>query len=215
MPIQAIPPELLAKMAAAAFHSPALMSGGGGGGGGGSSLGSMPQSQGFNVGQDASKAALALGGLGAQLFKGSGVSNQPETSAVGPGGLSGAVSGIDALKPDANGVWAQPTMPTDIGYGQGGGGWFGNLFGGGLADGGEVVPGKYYTVGERGPETFVPAVPGTIVPSRWPDDYPEFAPRTVPRDDRYYPRGSDAPYYPPAGREAGRDFFGGWPKTRR
>jgi hypothetical protein len=36
--------------------------------------------------------------------------------------------------------------------------------GGGLADGGPVTPGKYYTVGEQGPETFVPDVPGRIVP---------------------------------------------------
>jgi hypothetical protein len=40
----------------------------------------------------------------------------------------------------------------------------GGTFGGGLADGGPVMPGKYYTVGEQGPETFVPTVPGRIVP---------------------------------------------------
>jgi hypothetical protein len=42
---------------------------------------------------------------------------------------------------------------------------FGNLgSGGGRAGGGAVVPGMYYTVGESGPERFVPASAGTIVP---------------------------------------------------
>jgi hypothetical protein len=54
-------------------------------------------------------------------------------------------------------------MPTDIGSGQGG--WWARNFGGWLADGGPVEPGKYYTVGERGPETFVPTAPGHIVPN--------------------------------------------------
>lgn len=41
----------------------------------------------------------------------------------------------------------------------------GALFGGGKAGGGEVGPGKWYMVGERGPETFVPKVPGVIIPN--------------------------------------------------
>lgn len=40
-----------------------------------------------------------------------------------------------------------------------------NPFGGGKADGGPVMPGVSYLVGERGPETFVPAQSGTIVPN--------------------------------------------------
>jgi len=39
-------------------------------------------------------------------------------------------------------------------------------FGGGKAAGGPVSPGRFYTVGERGPERFVPDVPGVIVPAQ-------------------------------------------------
>lgn len=44
---------------------------------------------------------------------------------------------------------------------------FGSLlgFGGGRANGGGVSPGAWYQVGERGPEAFVPSVPGTILPT--------------------------------------------------
>lgn len=42
---------------------------------------------------------------------------------------------------------------------------FASAFGGFRANGGPVYPGSYYTVGERGPETFVPNVPGFIVPN--------------------------------------------------
>jgi hypothetical protein len=110
-------------MAQRAFRPPALMGGGGGGGGGGFSGGGTAAAPGFDV-QGAAAAAKGLGMLGAQLFKGDGVSNQPETAAVGPGGLSGAVSGVNALQPGPGGVWAQPPMPTDIGSGGGGGGMF-------------------------------------------------------------------------------------------
>jgi len=37
-------------------------------------------------------------------------------------------------------------------------------FGGGRAYGGSVYPGFVYDVGERGPERFIPSVPGKIVP---------------------------------------------------
>src|SRR5712664_1043754 len=54
----------------------------------------------------------------------------------------------------------------------GGGGIFGalfsglsSIFGGGKAAGGPVSPGHSYTVGENGPETFYPAVSGSIVPN--------------------------------------------------
>lgn len=55
------------------------------------------------------------------------------------------------------------------GFGGGGGGSFlGSLFsafiGGGRAAGGPVSAGRAYTVGESGPETFVPAGAGSIVP---------------------------------------------------
>ena len=38
-------------------------------------------------------------------------------------------------------------------------------FGGGKASGGPVAPGNWYMVGEHGPEPFVPAVPGFIIPN--------------------------------------------------
>lgn len=40
-----------------------------------------------------------------------------------------------------------------------------NLFGGEKAGGGPVEPGKFYEVGEKGPELFSPSVPGQIVPN--------------------------------------------------
>ena len=42
---------------------------------------------------------------------------------------------------------------------------FGGLFGGGKATGGPVVPGRFYVVGERGPELFAPNTSGTIIPN--------------------------------------------------
>jgi hypothetical protein len=54
------------------------------------------------------------------------------------------------------------------GGGGGGGSFLGNLFtaflGGGRAAGGPVSAGRAYTVGESGPETFVPTGAGSIVP---------------------------------------------------
>lgn len=44
-------------------------------------------------------------------------------------------------------------------------GLFSGLFGGGKADGGPVVPGMAYLVGERGRELFVPDQAGSIVPA--------------------------------------------------
>jgi tape measure domain-containing protein len=38
-------------------------------------------------------------------------------------------------------------------------------FGGGMAAGGPVMPGRWYTVGEKGPETFVPGQAGTVIPN--------------------------------------------------
>ena len=57
------------------------------------------------------------------------------------------------------------------GFGGGGGGlggFFSGLFGSlfpGRATGGPVAPGRPYMVGERGPELFVPAVSGRVLPS--------------------------------------------------
>lgn len=51
-------------------------------------------------------------------------------------------------------------------FGGGGGGWQTSVqFAGYRADGGPVDAGKMYMVGERGPEPFIPSVPGTILPN--------------------------------------------------
>jgi len=41
----------------------------------------------------------------------------------------------------------------------------GGLFGGFMADGGDVTPGKAYVVGEDHPELFIPGAQGKIVPT--------------------------------------------------
>jgi hypothetical protein len=46
-----------------------------------------------------------------------------------------------------------------------GGGIFGGLFGGAKAGGGDVMPGKAYLVGEKGPELFSPGMSGSITPN--------------------------------------------------
>jgi lambda family phage tail tape measure protein len=46
-----------------------------------------------------------------------------------------------------------------------GAGFLTKLFSGFFADGGPVMGGRAYTVGERGPETFVPGTAGTILPA--------------------------------------------------
>jgi hypothetical protein len=112
MPLQAIPPQLLAEMARAAFKPPALMSAGGGGGMGGG-MGALPQSPGFNVGQ-------GLAGMGQGLGMLAGALNQP------------------SIEARTKGQVLSPSNPSygDLGgpggtYGQGGGfpGFFSGLFG--------------------------------------------------------------------------------------
>jgi phage-related minor tail protein len=39
------------------------------------------------------------------------------------------------------------------------------MFGGARASGGPVSAGKVFAVGERGPELFIPSVPGVIMPN--------------------------------------------------
>jgi len=51
----------------------------------------------------------------------------------------------------------KPPLPYGFGPGQ---------FGGGLAVGGPVLPGRSYLVGEQGPELFSPGQPGTIIPNQ-------------------------------------------------
>lgn len=44
----------------------------------------------------------------------------------------------------------------------------GSLFGGGFADGGDLTPGKFYLVGERGPELFAPGRSfGAVIPNHF------------------------------------------------
>jgi hypothetical protein len=71
-------------------------------------------------------------------------------------------------------AWAQKLADlfkasTTGGEGGSGGGWvssiLGALFGGGRANGGPVMDGGQYLVGERGPELFVPRTAGMIVPA--------------------------------------------------
>lgn len=45
------------------------------------------------------------------------------------------------------------------------GGFFSSIFGGGKASGGDVIAGREYLVGERGPEMFTPRTNGTITPN--------------------------------------------------
>ena len=47
----------------------------------------------------------------------------------------------------------------------GGGGLLSGLFGGFFAEGGQVSPGRFHVVGERGPELFAPSNRGRIVPN--------------------------------------------------
>ena len=44
------------------------------------------------------------------------------------------------------------------------GGFLGKVFGGFLAEGGDVMPGHGYMVGEKHPELFVPSASGRVVP---------------------------------------------------
>lgn len=60
-------------------------------------------------------------GLGMMGMPGANPNGMPEDEKLG-----GSVAGINALQPQADGTFAPPPMPTDIGYGQGGdgGGFF-------------------------------------------------------------------------------------------
>lgn len=63
------------------------------------------------------------------------------------------------------------------GAGPSGGGWLssigsiiGGLFGGARAQGGDVISGRAYLIGERGPEMFVPRTAGAIIPTEMTRD---------------------------------------------
>jgi hypothetical protein len=199
LPITQYTPAQLAEMARLAFKPPALMGGGGGGGG----LGQLPQSPGFNLGQGIAGTAPGLGALAGQLGKGPDLNARTRASDAEIAQWSNMASPSDYAA--LNRVTAGPSIDSEIAD------W--SNYGGARADGGPVTPGKYYTVGEQGPETFVPSVPGRIVPAdqlmpmyREPD-------RPIPADQlmpmyrepgRPIPADQLMPMY-----RGARDFFGG------
>ena len=78
---------------------------------------------------------------------------------------SAASAGLNSAIEDAVDVLFDALKQIDFG----GGGIFGSVarfFGGGRAAGGKVYRGAAYTVGELGPETFIPDTDGLIVPSQ-------------------------------------------------
>jgi hypothetical protein len=115
-PFQGFPPELLAQIAQGAFRPPQGMGG--------------MQAPGMQAPQ---MGGGGDGGLGAGMQGlGMGLANWKRGGGINPNGMpedgsfGSAVAGINAIQPGANGQFAPPPMPTDIGYGQGGGGSFGN-----------------------------------------------------------------------------------------
>lgn len=71
-----------------------------------------------------------------------------ETNALGLGGFLGGLFGSGG---NASMNW--------------GSAWTDTNFGGSFASGGNVSPNKWYIVGERGPEPFIPRTPGTVLPN--------------------------------------------------
>jgi SLT domain-containing protein len=59
----------------------------------------------------------------------------------------------------------EPLIEGMFGGGSSGGGLLSSLFGGARAGGGDVDPGKFYLVGEKGPELVVPRGAGTVIPN--------------------------------------------------
>lgn len=64
----------------------------------------------------------------------------------------------------------------------------GSLFGGFKAEGGPVMPGKGYIVGERGPEWFMPKTAGSIVPAGAGGTVIHYSPTFVIRGDQNTPQ---------------------------
>ena len=91
----------------------------------------------------------------------SGVGSKPDGTASNPlhvimagaGGSAGAASAIPGLPQVMHSVTSSL------------GGIFGKIFGGFMAEGGDVSPGRAYMVGEKHPEFFVPRVRGSIAKS--------------------------------------------------
>ncbi|HMI49884.1 MAG TPA: hypothetical protein VK525_00130, partial [Candidatus Saccharimonadales bacterium] len=107
--------------------------------------------------------------LGSLLGKGIGASSPAASD--GSQTQAAAISGLfSSLTSKISSVFSSivSTLGSIIGsIGRGVGGLFSgifSLFGGGLAGGGDVSPGKFYMVGEKHPEFFSPKVAGVIAP---------------------------------------------------
>lgn len=72
---------------------------------------------------------------------------------------------LDMLEEIAKKQFLMPLFSSILGGG-GPASFLTSFFGGGHAQGGTVSPNHYYTVGENGPETFVPSKSGSIIPSQ-------------------------------------------------
>lgn len=83
------------------------------------------------------------------------------------GGLEGMLDGFMTTlrRMAAEALAAQIFQSMGFGNQGGSAATIASFFGGGRASGGDVVPGKWYMVGEEGPEPFIPRTPGTILPT--------------------------------------------------
>lgn len=72
---------------------------------------------------------------------------------------------LDMLEEIAKKQFLMPLFSSLLGGG-GPASFLTSFFGGGHAQGGTVSPNHYYTVGENGPETFVPSKSGSIIPNQ-------------------------------------------------
>jgi hypothetical protein len=110
----------------------------------------------------------ALGKLGG-LFGGGGGTGKADGSQSNPFYVIGV--GDPTQAGGAGGLGGLLSSFTGAGQSDGGGGGLGSFmgilgaFGGFLAGGGDVTPGKAYVVGEKHPEFFVPGTSGTVAPS--------------------------------------------------
>lgn len=90
-------------------------------------VGGMPMPQ-MQQPQDPMAGAAGLGAAMGRM-RPTGPGAQPSTSGATMGaaennGLAGVIAGVQGIQPNADGTFSPPPMPTDIGYGQGGGGGF-------------------------------------------------------------------------------------------
>ena len=86
------------------------------------------------------------------------------------GGFKGLLGSFtDMLRQMVAQLLAQQVLNSFFSWGAGMGGWFGSFsksaLSGARANGGPVMGGSAYLVGERGPEVFVPGASGTIIPN--------------------------------------------------